>query len=96
MKRMMFAMVRTFWKLLAGKRRRFLAASVALIIASCFLYLAPLVPQIVLDGVIATDGQPSRFVSAAVSFLLLTVRNCLLEWTSLKCWFLFPTSLNVF
>jgi ATP-binding cassette subfamily B protein len=66
---MMFAMVRTFWKLLAGKRRRFLAASVALIIASCFLYLAPLVPQIVLDGVIATDGQPSRFVSAAVQWL---------------------------
>ncbi|MFU8820955.1 MAG: hypothetical protein ACNA8G_05295 [Gammaproteobacteria bacterium] len=40
-----------FWMLLAGQRARYAAAILALVVASCFLYLAPLVPQIVIDGV---------------------------------------------
>jgi len=48
----MLATLRTIWRTLAGQRLRYGAAISALVIASCFLYLVPLIPQAVLDGVI--------------------------------------------
>ncbi len=49
-----------------GARLHYSIAIASLVIASCFLYLAPLVPQAVLDVVLAHDGaEPSR-VSASV------------------------------
>ena len=61
-----------FWMLLEGQRARYGAATLALVIASCFLYLAPLVPQIVIDGVFLAgegDAAPSRLTLWAVERL---------------------------
>ncbi len=58
----MFATLKAIWRTLAGQRLLYGAAVAALITASCFLYLAPLIPQAVLDGVIApgnTTPSPS-------------------------------------
>jgi len=44
------------WEQMEGERLRYGAAAVSLILASCFLYLVPLVPRVVLDDVLATDG----------------------------------------
>jgi len=67
----MMRWARLVWDLMEGQRRRYLAAIVALVVASCFLYLAPLIPQIVLDGVIVPpDGaEASSFVEWAVAAL---------------------------
>ncbi len=43
------------WRLMEGERLRYGMAIAALVLASCFLYLVPLVPQVVLDGVLASD-----------------------------------------
>jgi ATP-binding cassette subfamily B protein len=64
----MWRRVRSIWALLEGERTRYAAAIGALVVASCFLYLAPLVSQVVIDGVIAR-GEPSRFVRWAVALL---------------------------
>jgi ATP-binding cassette subfamily B protein len=55
-------------RVLRGQRLRFGAALGALIIGSCFLYLAPMVPQIVLDGVVAPaqDADTPAYVDTAV------------------------------
>jgi len=45
------------WQTMRGERLRYLGAIGALVVASCFLYLSPMVPQIVLDGVIAKDPK---------------------------------------
>jgi len=45
------------WRLMAGERLRYGAALLALLIGSCVLYLAPLVPQVVLDGVLAPHPE---------------------------------------
>ncbi len=76
------AWIGSIWKMMAGQRLRYGGAIVALIVASCFLYLAPLVPQVVLDGVLLArpDGQTSSAV----------VRRCtsglagFLNWWSIK------------
>jgi len=48
---------------------RYAAAIAALVLASCFLYLVPLVPAVVLDAVIARDGHTaSPFVSQAIEW----------------------------
>ncbi len=47
--------IRALWRLMAGSRARYGAAIASLVVASCFLYLAPLVPQVVIDGVLAGD-----------------------------------------
>src|SRR5687767_3569510 len=58
---------RLIWQLMEGERLRYLAAIAALVVASCFLYLVPLVPAIVLDGIITPDSQTaSPLVSRAV------------------------------
>jgi len=61
-----------FWRLVEGHRRRYLAATVALIAASCFLYLVPLIPQAVIDGVFLAEGDdaaPSAFTRWTVDRL---------------------------
>ena len=49
-----------------GNRLRFLAAVGAMVVASCFLYLDPLIPQIVIDGVLLQGDEPSGFVAWGV------------------------------
>lgn len=62
--------IRMLWRLGEGERWRFLGAAGALVLASCFLYLAPFVPQVVLDGVISSEPEKaSRWVHRAVSLL---------------------------
>jgi len=60
---------RLIWQLMEGERLRYSAAILSLVIASCFLYLVPLVPTVVLDGVIAvnpaTSGLTARVVEMA-------------------------------
>ena len=63
------AWIKSIWKLMAGQRLRYGSAIAALIVASCFLYLAPLVPQVVIDGVLLSDGEPSAMVKWAVEML---------------------------
>ena len=41
------------WQLVRVERRRYTAAVTSLVLASSFLYLVPLVPSAVLDGVLA-------------------------------------------
>jgi ATP-binding cassette subfamily B protein len=55
--------------MMAGQRLRYGSAIAALIVASCFLYLAPIVPQVVIDGVLLSDGEPSAMVTWAVDLL---------------------------
>jgi len=50
---------RLIWRMMAGERLQYSAAILALILASCFLYLVPLVPQIVIDGLLG-DGTAER------------------------------------
>lgn len=55
---------RLIWQLTAGERVRYLQATVALVLASCFLYLVPLVPSAILDGVISENsGAASPLVA---------------------------------
>ncbi len=63
------AWIKSIWKLMSGERLRYGSAIGALVVASCFLYLAPMVPQVVIDGVLLTDGQPSALVTRAVALL---------------------------
>jgi ATP-binding cassette subfamily B protein len=57
------------WQLMEGERLRYLAAIAALVIASCLLYLVPLVSSVVIDGVIAPNpASVSPFVSRAVEW----------------------------
>jgi len=52
-----------------GQRLRFAAAVVALVVASCLLYVAPLVPQAVIDGVLAPAGTAPVVVERMVAWL---------------------------
>jgi ATP-binding cassette subfamily B protein len=52
-----------------GDRGRFGGAVVALVVASCLLYVAPLVPQAVIDGVLVRGGEPSTTVAWMVDLL---------------------------
>ena len=65
----MLGTLHVIWKTLDGQRLRYGAAVAALVVASCFLYLAPLVLQAVLDGVIVTDGEPSLATRVVVDLL---------------------------
>src|ERR1051326_6347780 len=47
------------WQLVRVERRRYAFAVTALVLASCFLYLVPLIPLVVLDGVLA-DSNTGR------------------------------------
>lgn len=54
---------RLIWDLMAGQRLRYGAAIGAMVLGSSFMYLAPLVPQVVIDGIL---GQPAAEESALV------------------------------
>src|SRR5688572_5548440 len=62
--------LKTLWSLSEGHRLRYLGAIAALVVASCFLYLAPLVAQATIDGVIAPANSTSTEPSAFVRFTL--------------------------
>lgn len=64
----MLAKLRTIWRLMGGQRARYGGAIAALVAASCFMYLVPLVPQIVIDGVLTQDpSKTSGLVRRAVA-----------------------------
>ena len=66
----MFSNTRALWHLMAGSRARYGAAIAALVLASAFLYLAPLIPQVVIDGVLVGDPTAaSEFVKQGVAWL---------------------------
>jgi len=58
------------WTLMRGQRLRYGMAILSLVIASSFLYLVPLVPQVVLDGVLADDPADVSGPAAGVLALL--------------------------
>jgi len=58
------------WQLMAGWWWRYAAAIGFLVLASCLLYLVPLVTQVVLDGVLATGSEgPSPLVERGLALL---------------------------
>lgn len=61
----MFDRLHTIWALLEGQRVRYAAALLSLIVAAMLLYAVLVVPQIVLDGVLAAEPSdaswPERF-----------------------------------
>jgi len=57
------------WQLMHGQRLRYGAAVAALVLASCFLYLVPLVSSVVLDVIISDNG------SRTSPFILRTVES---------------------
>ncbi|MFG0329786.1 MAG: ABC transporter ATP-binding protein [Phycisphaerales bacterium] len=60
----------SIWRLTKGQRLRYFAAIASLVVASCFLYLAPLIPQITIDGVLSGDPEAaSPFVQSIVEAL---------------------------
>jgi ATP-binding cassette subfamily B protein len=65
----MFAATRSVWQLMHGSRARYAAAIAALVGASCFLYMVPLVPQAVIDGVLTEAPERSAIVDLTVSTL---------------------------
>ncbi len=57
------------WRLMEGQRLRYGMAIGALVLGSCILYLVPLVPQVVLDGILAADPtKASPFVGRVVAW----------------------------
>ncbi|MCR9164099.1 MAG: ABC transporter ATP-binding protein [Nannocystaceae bacterium] len=62
----MLSTIRELARLMRGSRLHYGAAILALVVASSFLYLAPLVPQAVLDGALTSDGPPPSGVSSSV------------------------------
>ncbi len=47
------------WREMEGHRVLYLLALAALVVSSCFQYLVPLVPQVVMDGVLSNDPSAS-------------------------------------
>jgi len=65
----MFGHASALWTLIEGARPRYAAAIVAMVLSSCFLYLVPLVPQAVIDGVLLPSGTPSALSVAVLDAL---------------------------
>ena len=62
--------IRGLWRLLKGERRRFALALSALIFAAFLLYLVPLLPQAVIDGVLSpADTKTSATTKTVVNLL---------------------------
>lgn len=58
---------RMIWQQMEGQRLRYGAAIFVLVIASCLMYLVPLVPQVVMDGVLSDSPEKaSGFVRKAM------------------------------
>jgi ATP-binding cassette subfamily B protein len=58
---------KTLWEMMAGNRRRFLLALVAMFSGVAMLYITPLITRAAIDGVITS--HPTSGLSAAASFL---------------------------
>lgn len=65
----MFLTLRRVWSLLGDQGLRYGGAIAALVVATCFLYTAPLIPQAVFDGVLSEQGAPSASTRAVVGAL---------------------------
>jgi ATP-binding cassette subfamily B protein len=65
------------WQLVGRERLRYGAAIVALVLASCVLYLVPLVPSAVLDGVILANGGSTASTTSVFMIDLLGGRDYL-------------------
>lgn len=61
--------VHALLSLTSGHQGRYLAAAAAMVVASALLYVAPLVPQVVLDGVLAPSQDAAPFVRRTVDAL---------------------------
>lgn len=48
------------WRFMEGQRLRYGAAIAALIVGSCFMYCVPLVPQVVIDGVLGPESEQTK------------------------------------
>jgi ATP-binding cassette, subfamily B, bacterial len=60
---------RMIWQLMEGRRLLYGCAVGALVLASCFLYLVPLIPQVILDGVLSHEPEKAtRFVRTAMAW----------------------------
>ena len=71
----MTSLTKTAWDLMHGYRRPYLAAIGAMVAASCFLYLDPLIPQVVIDGILMDSDQPSAFLAIRASTTAQTNRR---------------------
>jgi ATP-binding cassette subfamily B protein len=74
------------WRLTAGARAMYAGAIGAMVVASCFLYLAPLVPHVVIDEVIvrandAAGAAETPSLSRAAARLLGGA-----EWVAVNLW----------
>ncbi len=49
--------IRLIWQLMEGQRLLYGSAIAALVLGSCFMYLVPLVPQVVMDGVLSVGTE---------------------------------------
>lgn len=65
----MTSILRPLWQLMQGSRARYAAAIASLVVASSFLYLAPLIPQIVIDGVLVPDPAAGPLVQWGVAVM---------------------------
>jgi len=65
----MFLTLRRVWSLLGDQGLRYGGAIAALVVATCFLYTAPLIPQAVFDGVLSEGPPPSASTRAVVGAL---------------------------
>ena len=66
----MFDRIHTIWSLLEGQRLRYSAALVALVVASMLLYAVPIVPQVVLDGVLTDEIRHGSWPERMAMWLL--------------------------
>ena len=57
---------RLIWELVRVERHRYVTAVGALVLASCFLYLVPLVPSAVLDGVLTDNNHAASPLIAQI------------------------------
>ncbi|MHC5114024.1 MAG: ABC transporter ATP-binding protein [Planctomycetota bacterium] len=71
----MLRKLKPIWALATGERLRYGAAIVALVVASCFLYLPPLVPQIVIDGVLLPPESADESIVVTEGLRLLGGRS---------------------
>ena len=51
------------WRVTRGQRKTYLLAILALLVASVFMYMAPLIPQMVLDGIIGPNPDKATSIS---------------------------------
>ncbi|MBT8485758.1 MAG: ABC transporter ATP-binding protein [Phycisphaerales bacterium] len=65
----MIARLQTIWNLMAGERWRYAAAMGSLLLASALLTVAPVIPQIAIDGAIATRDTPTPLVATGLEWL---------------------------